>query len=341
MLVEVLKGAVASLLYAILLCHFAAQNSHMPGAVIRLHVRHGDEGFLFPDLVEAAQLQIDAELQSLGVQNFTIELVDELERSRYIHRYLNLLRQEPNIEKIPLLNDVYLLLLFRSEEDFVGVDPEYMRGYLFYTLQTVHLNDLPFYLAQAVVQHIFNSEIKLFLDGCSLLQHANLKSVTVAVNEVGSFELPSEYIEPAFRGVFEPCKLYLESFLDVQVLETAGPNPDIDCVFTRDPLAQSDTIPLLSSEKDFYMHMDKCVHRVESFLGVPEHPNNNLPMRLQMMRRCLNVCSGHDVLVNGVVNSTYCGESITKVPRGFSREDMKRYMYEYRWFLPGLVLILI
>lgn len=101
----------------------------------------------FPDLAEAAQIQIDHELARLNEDPNERLIVDWNVTLR--------LDGEPG-------PDDYLLELEVGEGEGIAVDPAKRQTSLFYTLGSVKSNDLPYFVTQTVLYHIFSSEIKSF-----------------------------------------------------------------------------------------------------------------------------------------------------------------------------------
>lgn len=110
--------------------------------IIPIRVRHGDEGFNFPDLIEATQNQIDAHLLNKPSPIFSYKLIDELRpRDRKYRRSHN-----HSLE--------YTVELALSGDNSVALHPDEFKAYLYYETSAVLSNDLPFFVTQVIASHL-------------------------------------------------------------------------------------------------------------------------------------------------------------------------------------------
>lgn len=151
-------------------------------------VKFYDTGFRFPDLVEATQRQLDHHLKSRGIP-YKYPLVDELPKS--IPRFTGNKTVTKTAEIFVLTDDdgsiETMLAQPAASTDPIDVskppDPEFtldialggnvgvwldlykFRAMMTYDLEAIHANDLPFYLAQTILDHLceidFNAHSRL------------------------------------------------------------------------------------------------------------------------------------------------------------------------------------
>lgn len=137
-----------------------------------VRVRFGDDGFRFPDLVKATQLQLNHELKLRNIP-FRYTLVDCLPVN--VARASNASHDAPT-NVVPLTDGVAPTESAKAPEKvqmavemYLGddtvirrhpVDPGAM--IMTYTLENVHMNDLPFYVAQTVIDHLLAADLSLF-----------------------------------------------------------------------------------------------------------------------------------------------------------------------------------
>ncbi len=250
-----------------------------PALVLPIHVRFGDDGWRFPDLVRATQLQVDAELASLGVRQWRLRLVDELEVSRRQNapgarpQPLALYRSQATAAAA-LSSRAYSLVLILGEECLVGIDAALPSAFFTYTLELVWANDLPFFVTQTLVHHWFKTEIAFMASA----QPPQLWwPARLSVNFVS---LPNRSVDwdLAMHTVVQPFQRILHRHanvsVDVQITTSAARGSD----FVFDASAVESTDELMA-------YMAEAVLRVEKRMGIPPHPDNNLQLRLQMVKR--------------------------------------------------------
>lgn len=122
---------------------------------IPIYLKFADAGFKFPDLVEASQIQLDKVLEG---SRFRYELVGRLDQPKIQHDEKHDGDVDDDAESAgneeDQLKDKYVLELEIAEENWVIVHPRLPRATLFYSLSAIHANDLPFYVTQAIVDHL-------------------------------------------------------------------------------------------------------------------------------------------------------------------------------------------
>ncbi|KAI5952140.1 hypothetical protein KGF57_004188 [Candida theae] len=111
-------------------------------AVVPIAVRFNNEHFILPDLIPAAQIQIDEEIRALDVRHLDLVLVDNLSAGN--------------------VSQGYMMDLILHHENSLGISSDSLQVAIFYTLESIHSNDLPFFVAQTVLYHFLNGEIELF-----------------------------------------------------------------------------------------------------------------------------------------------------------------------------------
>lgn len=106
-----------------------------------VYLKVGD-GFRFPDLAEATQVQINHELHNMEnlnvLWNVTVLMEDEIPKGSYV------------------------LTLELGQNEGISLDETKKEAALFYTLGSIKNNDLPFFVAQTILHHIFRTELALF-----------------------------------------------------------------------------------------------------------------------------------------------------------------------------------
>lgn len=142
-----------------------------------IRIKFYDTGFRFPDLVKATQLQLDHHLEKSGIP-YKYPLIDELPET--IPRYTGNKTATKTAQVLVLTNDdgaiETTMAVPAAESTEVNIaappDPQFsldialggnvgvwldlykFRAMMTYDLEAVHANDLPFYLAQTVLDHL-------------------------------------------------------------------------------------------------------------------------------------------------------------------------------------------
>lgn len=109
---------------------------------IPIKIRYGDEGFNFPDLVEATQNQIDAHVLNKPASIFSYKLMDDLKPSGKE----NHLSHNNSLE--------YTVELALGGDNSVVLHPDEFKAYLYYETSAVLSNDLPFFITQVIASHL-------------------------------------------------------------------------------------------------------------------------------------------------------------------------------------------
>ena len=98
------------------------------------------EYFNFPDLVAATQIQIDSELRYITNSSVNVQLVDNL--------------NNPKPQK-------YSVDLVLSRDNSLGISSDGLKGYVLYSYDAIHSNDLPYLIVQTILYHLLKFEIPI------------------------------------------------------------------------------------------------------------------------------------------------------------------------------------
>lgn len=124
------------------------------GRTIEVELWFADRGFNFPDLVEAAQIQIDHRLEAMNLAPETrIVVVDKLDV--YTKRGKEEYKLWTDMSK-----EKYSIALKLSKDMGLLIDNNDKVAWLLYTPAAVDSNDLPYYVTQAAVDHLLSDELK-------------------------------------------------------------------------------------------------------------------------------------------------------------------------------------
>lgn len=99
------------------------------------------EYFNFPDLVTATQIQIDNELRYITNSSVSVQLVDNLNGFKNHTKY--------SIE------------LVLARDNSLGISSDGLKGYVLYSYEAIHSNDLPYLIVQTILYHLLKFEIQL------------------------------------------------------------------------------------------------------------------------------------------------------------------------------------
>lgn len=149
-----------------------------------ISIKFYDAGFRFPDLVKATQVQLDHHLEKSGIP-YKYPLIDELPKT--IPRYSGNQTATKTAQVLILTDDdgvVETTMALPAAESKVNIaappDPQFsldialggnvgvwldlykFRAMMTYDLDAVHANDLPFYLAQTVLDHLCEVDINAY-----------------------------------------------------------------------------------------------------------------------------------------------------------------------------------
>lgn len=275
------------------------------GITIPVYVRFGGGHFNFPDLVEATQLQIDAEIEHISEMKIKLLLVDELD----------LKQQNPddddnnNLES--LSSNKYSIELVFSGENTVAIDPELLKVYHSFNLESIHSNDLPFLITQSVIYHLFSPEFHVFKNGITDLDERKFKVLiimddTISVTQFlqfqtliasyvskidGLFNLEIEFVglESSLRSFFlDKSNLTttftyactLDEFVDKNLdttdkVEDSSNNTNVQMFIGQ--------LKKLSNDPEIWL--DSMTSIIEELLRLPVHPTNNIALKTMSLRR--------------------------------------------------------
>lgn len=99
------------------------------------------EQFNFPDVVEATQIQIDAELPYVTNRSLSIHLLDNLRGD------------------IPVYQTNYSVELVLSRDNSLAVSSDGQIAYVYYSYVAIQSNDLPYLITQTILYHLLKSEV--------------------------------------------------------------------------------------------------------------------------------------------------------------------------------------
>ncbi|KAI3402320.2 hypothetical protein KGF56_004890 [Candida oxycetoniae] len=135
-----------------------------------------NEKFNMPDLIAASQIQIDREIKRLTNVSIQVLLKDNLDGMSE--------RQEYNVD------------LVLQRDDSLGIFPASLTAVVFYSLDSIHSNDLPFFITQTILHHFLYADIQL-------LNRPNTDDLPEELNfEVGfGNEVPSNISEKAIVAI--------------------------------------------------------------------------------------------------------------------------------------------
>lgn len=244
--------AVCLIVLPILYTQYFSQNSQIKTINLLLHdfqvtipiyIKYTGPKFYFPDLIEASQIQVDAESTRVFPHNWKLKLIDE---------------DIVNTNDSTKPNGEYTLELIHQQEDSVGLASEELKAYLFYTLKSIHNNDLPYNLAQAVIYSLLAIEARTIESNS--VDHIYLQ---VSTNSTNKDDI--ENILAKYRG------LVTYSFND---------NIDSDLYFTFKLTNNSDEWPMDSTN---YAHDDSIEYslvkldtEIKQGLNIPVNENSDL-----------------------------------------------------------------
>lgn len=229
---------------------------------VPVYVNFAEPGFRFPDLIQAAQSQVDYELQRIfaGTPPIHITLVDNL------HKTYN----ESDVDK-------YQINLILSNENSVAVDSDFLAAFVFYDLATIHANDLPFYLTQSVVYHLLSPDIELLLQG---------------------FDHPFEYAQDFLVSLVTSPPLSPQLLQNVtnqlsRFVAQLAPVANVSLWIDSPKEAPPGSISIHYNHHFGEEFADDAVSemvavtkmQIKTILGIPENPSNNIPLKLISLAR--------------------------------------------------------
>lgn len=108
---------------------------------VSINFEKDSEYFNFPDLVAATQIQIDSELRYITNSSVNVQLVDNLNN--------------------PKNHTKYSVDLVLSRDNFLGISSDGLKGYVLYSYDAIHSNDLPYLIVQTILYHLLKFEIPI------------------------------------------------------------------------------------------------------------------------------------------------------------------------------------
>ncbi|CAH6723197.1 hypothetical protein CLIB1444_13S02498 [[Candida] jaroonii] len=220
---------------------------------IPIYVKYGDYGFNFPDLVEAAQVQLDS-VQPKSKYNFT--LVDRLQLGG---------------KEVVIPPNEYTLELYLVDEVAAILDNEDPHILLAYSLKIVHSNDLPYFMVQAISDHLIYSDLMRFGD----------------VNPNDVMEIEIVQIGDNKRNIAANVTEYLMNhsfnFLNYDLnysSATRKPGELNSRTFYFQINGTEEDVFNIKGVEDFTAFYDVVYYGLEEILSLPDHPKNNLNIRM-------------------------------------------------------------
>lgn len=213
--------------------------------VIPVYVRFGDRGFNFPDLIEVIQIQVDHEERSVLPPQYHVELKDCITPGS--HECDNYTRDQDYSLELLLLESIQL-----------AVDENEPQVQLWYNFEAIEANDLPFYATQAILYHLLAADAEVAgVD--SKFKKRPVEDVTVRAPDLW------------------PVATFIERVLLYYNVT------DIRWQKNKD-----DTVEVIVGNGDSAVEFptwDDMCSAIEEALGLPEHPNNNVGLKIRAMQR--------------------------------------------------------
>lgn len=198
-----------------------------------IHISFENTGLRFPDLVAAAQLQLDHILQQKNIP-FRYTLVDDLSQTFYSQDSVQIVESKPMIitvdsestgttenateTELPVVPDrtkpTYEVSLALSNSVAIYHDIYALKVIMSYDLDAVHKNDMPFFVAQAVLDHLLAVDFATAekIKNASFSDYKPVMQVNfVAAEDLGN--TPNEIIT-AISSHFADLKKRLYPFLN-------------------------------------------------------------------------------------------------------------------------------
>lgn len=266
--------------------------SHDINITIPIEVRFGDDGFIFPDLVKASQIQID------------YHLADKLKNQSNLHIKL-IDRTKTHINE-SIDTNKYVVELIHSNENSIALDSDFHKVYLFYTLQAVHANDLPFYITQSVLYHLLSLDIELFSKGFDSPFNYHYDTLINIISIGNGTELSNIRNTTALEleNFINQTKHYTRTTLSYYSLKPSDKLPahfkcpsNINLFYTDIPSIlkiHNHTVFQIENNSTQITNLKPCneeldlqspLSQIEKSLGLPKHPDNNLSLKLLAMAR--------------------------------------------------------
>ncbi|KAL6450108.1 hypothetical protein SBY92_002050 [Candida maltosa Xu316] len=99
------------------------------------------ESFNFPDLIQATQFQINAELPYATNKTITVQLQDNLTGTTHTS------------------TTKYAVDLVLSRDNSLGLSPDGSKAYVLYSYDAILSNDLPYLITQTILYHLLKAEL--------------------------------------------------------------------------------------------------------------------------------------------------------------------------------------
>lgn len=220
---------------------------------IPIYIRYTGPKFYFPDLIQAAQIQVDAECLGAFPEHWKLILIEE---------------SDVNTPS----NQEYIVEMIYHHEDSVGLASEELKAYLFYTLESIHNNDLPFILAQTIIYHLLKIETSMIK---SNLVQAQSMYLEISIDLNNCLKLEMEKLLEKYLG------LITYSFID----SYSG-----DVNFTSRLYSDENGVPS-SPEASITSYnaseLEKLDQDIKQALNIPFH--ENIDYHLASLKRILTL----------------------------------------------------
>lgn len=261
---------------------------------VPIYVRFGDKGFNFPDLIEAAQMQLDYELYKTVNTKWRFKLIDQL------------------LSNVSYADDGnYILELTHSDDNFVIVEPKMCKAQVHYSQASVHANDLPFFMTQATLEHFMSAEIDLLRLLNSSDKAIDIPSIDAKIMIV---DLGRKRSEEIFEENFTPLKSLITEVLglsNINITLTALESLNYESITSStnfvyyiysdihfEPFMPNKTIcpNCISFIHNASLTNESAAHFISEIsedlkdvLGLPRNPVNNLGIKVHAMKRYLTL----------------------------------------------------
>lgn len=222
---------------------------------IPIWVKHGDKGFVFPDLIKATQMQLDKKLEEYD-SKFHYKLIDKLEQNDY--------ELDPNRLSVEL---------FLSNENTIIMDGERANAAVHYTLKAVHGNDLPYFITQAIVDHLVYSDLRQYEE--PIFDLIDNKSCNVTVIQIGEDYTTYKCVHKLLGRFFESFKEDFGGLVAMNLIHTINDSAVTD-------LTQKQNFTFYYSNSEIHEQSDLCVYEITgNITSVCEAIENDTEINLQ------------------------------------------------------------
>ncbi|KAG7192780.1 uncharacterized protein KQ657_001563 [Scheffersomyces spartinae] len=249
---------------------------------------------IFPDLVKAAQLQLDIEARKWFPDNWRIQLIndlqDDFDQGQWPKGFSNTTHLYYDVDggdSGGAYTNKYVLYLYNSlESNTLVVLPEGLAVILYYNSDSVYQNDLPYYIVQAIMEHLLKSERDMFNHETHKI---NSEVVFVSPNSTSTVLFPLVWNDLGVRVLQYNDTIDLSMVSDTNITRLAYYLEE-DNNHVENSNISNYTVPepykRLSRGMEDFMAND-----IASNLGLTTYPSGNLELRLLSMTRhlCLKV----------------------------------------------------